>query len=288
MILNEALDLYLKTILPMKPRSIKPQTIQLNWWRGELGVLELSKITVKDIKIALHKLSTRLSNKGLPLTPATINRYIAVLSHLFSTAINDEWDSNLLISPFKRIRKLKEPRGRNRYLSADEIQTLFKTLKEFNHPYLYTIVMLLLSTGARRSEIVDLKWSDVDLTRRFILLTDTKNGSCRSLPISDKTLPLLANLNTKHNTYLFPNKLGKPMYITKAWEKVLRIADIKDFRMHDLRHSCASYLAMNGATVIDIATILGHKTLSMVQRYSHLNTGHITNVLNRMNDAVLK
>ncbi len=88
--------------------------------------------------------------------------------------------------------------------------------------------------------------------------------------------------------YVFANRQGKPTFPAKAWQAALRAAQIDDFRYHDLRHSAASYLAMSGATLAEIAEVLGHKTLQMVKRYAHLTEQHTADVVERMAERFLK
>jgi integrase len=143
----------------------------------------------------------------------------------------------------------------------------------------------------RSGELLSLTWRDVDLTRGLVALHDTKNGERRAIPITGYALELLREYGQRrgHTDILFPNDTGtRPRSIRRAWEHAIRRAGIDDFRFHDLRHSAASYLAMNGASLMEIAEILGHKTLSMVKRYAHLSEPHTRNVIERMNRAVFE
>ena len=140
---------------------------------------------------------------------------------------------------------------------------------------------------------------DLDLDRGAAILRDTKNGETRSVPIVHALSDVLKD-HIKHVTkfydgldpaaptrWLFPRRDGsEPIDIRKAWENARDEAGIADFRFHDLRHSTASYLAMNGASMLDIAAVLGHKTLQMVKRYSHLSEDHTKSVVERMNKAI--
>jgi integrase len=193
-------------------------------------------------------------------------------------------------NPVLKVTRLKEPRGRVRFLSDEERAALLIACKNSGSEYLYTAVVLALSTGARKMEILGLKWQGVDLTRRTITLHETKNGERRVLALESKALELMmqhAKIRTLHCAFVFPGKfLDKPIDLTTPWKSALQRAGIKDFRFHDLRHSAASYLAMNGASLAEIAEILGHKTLSMVKRYSHLSDLHTSQVVARMNEKI--
>lgn len=193
-------------------------------------------------------------------------------------------------NPVLKVTRLKEPRGRVRYLSDDERAKLLEACKQSDSTYLYTVVVLALSTGARRNEILSLKWQHVDFVRSVITLHETKNNERRVLPITNLALELLkqhSKVRVLHCDYIFPAySFKKPIDITTPWENALKRAEIKDFRFHDLRHSAASYLAMNGASLAEIAEILGHKTLQMVKRYAHLSAAHTSKVVERMNEKI--
>src|SRR5262249_8250247 len=143
---------------------------------------------------------------------------------------------------------------------------------------------------ARKMELLNLTWRDVDLQRGVITLHNTKNRERRVLPLAGPALALMhqhAKIRRIDTPFVFPRRDGrKSLDIRSAWETALKRADIGDFRFHDLRHSCASYLAMNGASLAEIAEILGHKTLSMVKRYAHLSEAHTAGVVARMNAAI--
>jgi integrase len=193
-------------------------------------------------------------------------------------------------NPVRKVSKLKEPRGRVRFLSDEERQRLLEACKVSRNPYLYTIVVLALATGARRGELLTLHWQDVDLKRRVLTFRETKNSEIRVVPVTGYALDVLS-LHAKSqraNTDLaFPNRTGKkPLAIRNAFENAVEHARIKDFRFHDLRHSAASYLAMNGASLAEIAEVLGHKTLAMVRRYTHIAESHTRSVVARMNTAI--
>jgi integrase len=190
----------------------------------------------------------------------------------------------------RKVSKPKEPRGRVRFLSEDERQRLLDACKASRNPYLYLVVVLALSTGARKMEILNLTWQNVDLQRGAITLHDTKNGERRVLPLAGPALELMhqhSKVRRIDTPLVFPRSDGrKPLDIRSSWETTLKQADSTDFHFHDLRHSCASYLAMNGASLAEIAEVLGHKTLSMVKRYAHLSEAHTARVVARMNAAI--
>jgi integrase len=195
------------------------------------------------------------------------------------------------VNPLSRIARLKEPRGRIRFLSDDERDTLLKECEDSDHPHLYAVVILALSTGARKNEILNLRWPDIDLPRQAFTIHDTKNNDRRRLPLSGLALKLIrrkSKIRRLDCDFVFAQQRNpKPADIDREFARARDAAGIKDFRFHDLRHSAASYLAMNGASLAEIAAVLGHKTLAMVARYSHLSDDHISDVVSRMNENIL-
>ena len=139
-------------------------------------------------------------------------------------------------------------------------------------------------------EALGLRWQDIDLARGVITLHETKNGERRILPLTGHALELVKQHSKVRQLtcdLVFPGKsLQAPIDIRTPWETALKRAEIEDFRFHDLRHSAASYLAMNGASLAEIAEILGHKTLQMVKRYSHLSEAHTSKIVSRMNESI--
>jgi integrase len=193
-------------------------------------------------------------------------------------------------TPMRRVTKPKEPRGRVRFLSDDERTRLLDECKKSDSQYLYIAVVLALSSGGRKMEIMSLRWKDIDLSRQVIILQETKNGDRRVLPLAGHALELIKQLSKIRRVncdFVFPsNNFKNPIDLRTPFENALKRAELVDFRWHDLRHSCASYLAMNGASLAEIAEILGHKTLQMVKRYAHLSDAHTSKVVARMNEAI--
>ena len=157
--------------------------------------------------------------------------------------------------------------------------------KESKNPVLYAIVVLAITTGMRKSEILGLRWCDIDLERSRCMLHETKNGERRSVPLVGHAKELVSALAKKSRAreFVFPSPKRERYYDLKiAWEGAIKRAGIANFRFHDLRHCTASYLAMNGATSHEIAEVLGHKSLDMVKRYAHLCDSHVTSIVERM------
>ncbi|MEE9354302.1 MAG: site-specific integrase [Methylococcaceae bacterium] len=299
--LGELIDRYIRDVLPTKPKhEASLQGQQLNWFKSEIGAHTLADVTPAKIVECRDKLLIEVQPKTKkPRAPATVVRYMAALSHAFTIAVN-EWGW-LDDTPMRKVKKPALPRGRVRFLSEDttglngkkvdgERTQLLKACEQSGNPYLYTVVVLALSTGMRQGEIMGLTWDDVDFHQARATLHETKNGERRVVPLTGKALELLkehAKVRRLNTDLLFPGKnLNKPMDLRTPWEVALKVACIEDFRFHDLRHSAASYLAMNGASLAEIAEVLGHKTLQMVKRYAHLSEAHTAGVVARMNERI--
>lgn len=287
--LGDLVDRYIKDVLPTKPKQAPAQRPQLERWKAEIGSYALSDITPALIVECRDKLLSEPTPRGGIRNPATVVRYMAALSHAFTIAVN-EWQW-LEDSPMRKVKKPKESRGRVRFLNGDERAKLLTACKESSNSWLYTCVILALSSGMRQGELMGLKWSDVNLKDGYIILHETKNGDRRRVPLSGLALSLLqehAKVRRLDTPLLFPSNKDpqKPIDLRKPWETALKQTEINNFKWHDLRHCTASYLAMNGASLAEIAEVLGHKTLQMVKRYAHLSDGHVSNVVASMNQKI--
>ena len=277
--INRYIDLF-------KPE--KGRLAQLVWWRERLGNYVLADITPAMIAQGREDLLNSNTKRGKIRNPATVVRYIAAISHVFTIGIKEfGWVET---SPVSKISKPKESAGRVRFLSDEERGALLEVCKKSESPILYPIVVIALSTGMRQSEIMNLKWSQIDFIRQQIILEKTKNKTCRTIPLASLALELLrkrAQEGGLKTNLVFPGKIpSKPMAIRRPWLRAIREARIKDFRFHDLRHSAASYMAMTGSSLVDIGILLGHKRLEVTKRYSHLSQEHLSRVVERMNGEI--
>jgi integrase len=217
---------------------------------------------------------------------ATVNRYIATLSAVLSFAVDER--SLLDRNPVSSVSRKVESRGRTRFLLDAERTALVDACTKSDWAPLHTLVLLAISTGARRGELLSLRWADVDLKAGRALVRESKNGEQRTLPLAGKALDALRALKLNgsgRSEWVFPNPSGHPgpfENFDAQWYAALEAAGISDFHFHDLRHTTASMLAAQGASLLEIADVLGHKTLAMVKRYSHLVVDHKAKVIERM------
>lgn len=295
--LADLIERYLEKLRREKKQRIIDAEPMLNWWRKELGYCVLADLSRALISEKLDKLSKRTVMRidketrkkiAVPISGGRVNRYTFALSHACTIAVNEwEW---LEDNPCLKIKKQPEAKGRVRFLDDREREILLKACKKAPYPHLYNIVVLALSTGARKGEILNLRWPDIDFERGQIILHETKNKERRVLPLTGLAYDLLKShkkIRRIDTDLLFPSQKGdKPYEIKRSWEGALKESGIENFRFHDLRHCAASYLAMNGATLAEIAEVLGHKTLQMVKRYAHLSEAHTSAVVAKMNERI--
>ena len=253
---------------------------RLAWWRDLHGAALLSDLTPDVIARARDTLKATPKQRGGGVrSAADVNRTLAALSSACAYAVKELcW---LERNPMERVTKGAERKGRVRFLSDAELPRFLQACRESNNASLYLAVVLALTTGGRQAEIMGLRWPQIDLTRRTAMLGETKNGDARALPLSGEAIALLqerAKVRSLTDDRLFPPKMGSKsvfMDLRASFATALESAVIPDFHWHDLRHTCASYLAMAGTSPLEIAKVLGHRTMAMVARYSHLSPGRV-------------
>jgi integrase len=287
--LAELVDRYEEQVLAEKPKAKRlDQERHLRWWREKLGPYRLADVTPGLIGEQRDVLSKGTTHYARRRSAGTVNRYLTSLSHAFTIAVREwGWVNE---NPVRNVKKLTEPGGRVRFLSEDEKDRLLEASKVSSEPRLYPLVVLALSTGARRGEILGLRWTDIDLERGLATLHETRNRERRSLPLQSLALEVFSQLGRVRRIdtdLVLADTKGRATFPRGAWDRALEAAEIPDFRFHDLRHTAASYLAMSGATLAEIAEVLGHKTLAMVKRYAHLTEAHTAGVVARMNERFL-
>lgn len=285
---GDLIDRFINQWLIKFPERIKKQSALLSWWKERIGHLNLSDLRPSIIAEARDALLSEQTSRGKLRNPSTVNRYLAAFSKALTVAVREwEW---LEDSPMKKVSKPKEGRARDRFLSHDEKDRLLRACKASSNPHLFTVVSLAIFTGMRFSEIVTLSWNDIDFVNKIITLQKTKNGEKRYIPITTSIEELLSNLRDRQGllfkSFRPDNKKGV-INIRKAFEKALVESQLREgVRFHDLRHTAASYLAMNGATQGELMEILGHKSPSQTKRYSHYNQKHIARLMERTSNAL--
>ena len=285
--LKDAIDRYRKTVLPEVTRSKREYLI--DWWEEKYGRFSLKDITQALICEVRDKLCHE-EVKGKKRSASTAIKYLATISHILSKCIEWQWvNENVVL----KVSKPSLPKGKTRFLSDSEREKLIQACKSSRNPYLYIIVILAISLGMRRTELMTLRWSEnVDFERQRIILRETKNDEVRVLPLVGLAYQLLKDLEKNRQTnspLLFPgNDPYKPIDFRSAWRVALKTAEIsEDFTFHSLRHTFASYCVMNGSSLNEVADLLGHKSYQTVtKRYCHLSDAYRKDVVVSMNEKI--
>jgi integrase len=225
----EAVEEYLKWAKPQG--AYKNKEYMAGDLEARFGNIPLRRFNVSMLEA--FQLELIVQGKG----PGTINRKMAMLKHLVHKCSDWGWVDDDTLRTVRKVKMLKEPAGRLRYLAPEEVQRL---LKECTNPLLRAIVSVAVNSGMRRGEILNLTWDNVDLRNGYLLVTQSKNGDRREVPIN----------------------------------------------VADLRHTAASFMAMGGIDLLSIKQILGHKTIKMTLRYSHLSPGHLRNAVAAIDRAL--
>lgn len=208
-----------------------------------------------------------ITKRSGEVSPATVRREVMILKSMLSKAV--KWEI-IPVSPAQQVELPPVPPGRVRYLQPTELRVILELSPEWLRP----IIGLAVFTGMRRSEILSLRFLDIDLIRGMILLPQTKNGEGKIVHLNANAMSVFSSLLWGNPTEkVFPGITGDRVTVT--FKRVCRKAKIEDFRFHDLRHTTGSWLAMSGKDIYTIAKVLGHKDLRMSARYSHLSATYL-------------
>jgi integrase len=259
-------DRFTREFLPRK----RPATIDSygRLLRVHIGPHFGKFIKVADVKYAdvdkLHRAVTRTGSTY------AANRVVAVLSKMFSLAIKWQWRTD---NPARGIERNPESK-RKRYLGAAELARLTTALAKHPDRQFSDVIRLLLLTGARKSEVLGMRWADLDLERGIWSKpgSTTKQKTDHVVPLSDPAVMLLKEIKRGKSEFVFPGdgSTGHVVEIKKGWASLCKAAGIDGLRIHDLRHSFASQLVSSGASLPLIGALLGHSNPTTTARYSHL------------------
>lgn len=231
----------------------------------------------------VEQYQTDLINRGLK--PASVNKNISILKAMFKKAVDWQMVGEEILKKVRAVKNLPENNKRLRYLSREEIHNLISACRGITR----AIVITALNTGMRKGEILNLKWEKVDLKHGFILLDRTKNGDRREIPINSTLRTVLQGLPRRLDIpYVFYDPLtGRPYKdIKRSFYTACKKAGIEDFHFHDLRHTFASHLVMAGVDLTTVSRLLGHKSLTMTLRYSHLAPSHIVRAVETLENTI--
>ncbi|MEG2140087.1 MAG: site-specific integrase [Bilophila sp.] len=241
-----------------------------------IGFLRLDRIRKTHI-IALQQ---DLRGKGY--SPGTCNRIMSMVRFIFNQAIR--WDvlapgSN----PVAGIQAYEDNGARERFLTEAEVIRLFAELEKNKNIQVGQVIKLLLYTGARKREILDARWEHIDFQRRILLVPLSKSGKPRKITLSDVAVSLLQSLPREEGipwVFFNPKTRKPPVSIFSAWDTIRRNVGLRDVRLHDLRHSFASFLVNSGRSLYEVQKLLGHHDPKVTMRYAHLATKSLVEAVN--------
>ena len=265
--------LYLEEHAKVNKRTWKTDKERLARLIERFGDSRLSEITRQDVERFRAMLAQDLSK-------ATVNRYMALLKTVFNKGI--EWGKTKH-NPVSGIKAFKEAH-RIRYLKDEEEESLRAAFPARHWPW----VEIALHTGMRRGEQFNLRWENVNFQTRTLTIPRSKHGEVRHIRMNDRVVEILRSLPSRlHKQYVFPSANGRtPVdannFIHRVFAPALRKAKIANFRWHDLRHTFASRLVMDGVDIRTVQELMGHKTITMTMKYSHLSPGHQMDAVQRL------
>jgi integrase len=220
----------------------------------------------------IQSFHTALAAEGL--SASSCNHHVKLLKHSLNLAV--DWGM-LEANPARRVPMLHEDNKIENYLDDAQLDRLLTVLRTDENVAVCQIALFLLGTGCRLNEALSAKWSDVDIENKVLVIRaiNSKSKSTRAVPLGESAIDVLASLHTESEfEYLFVNRrTGKPyVAIAKVWDRLRRKAGLPHLRLHDLRHSFASFLVNGGRTLYEVQQILGHSDAKVTQRYAHLST----------------
>lgn len=287
--LGQLIDRYIEKVLPSKPKNASNTRHQLLWWKGKLSNLPLNRLSSDVISNTRDLLLNEPNENGKKRSRKTANRYLAALSVALSYGVDEcGW---LNSNPAIKVTKFNEGSSRNRILNSKELEALLAACKQSKCKALFPVIFLAMRTGMRLGEILSLNWTDVGLNQNVVFLRDTKSGAPRSVPLSNDAKALLEELTSplQREGLVFKGKRFKGrVTIHKPFYTALKLAGIKDVRIHDLRHLFCTTAATSGASILQIKSITGHKTLQMLARYTHIEGAHLKHIVDGVDKSLAK
>ena len=265
--LGSALERYIHEKL-IHNKSTKPDEYRIaKIQRSPISQVSLAELTSGKLSKFRREIASETSN-------SSANRYITLICACIRTAIQ-EWDIYVPTNPCKNLSKLREPSPKEDRISLDEEQRIMVNAKRTAVRELPCILTIGFDLGLRRSEILNLRWENV--RENALVLVDTKNGTTRTVPITNRIKSELSKLPRNISGNVFDG-VSIPRF-RRAWDRCLKLAEVNT-TFHRLRHEACSRLNERGFTIPEICAISGHKTWSVLKRYTHISPEHLRNKLN--------
>lgn len=250
--------------------------------KNAFGDYRLSTITQDDI-LKIHKKIG--ANSGHSMA----NQIVTLIGMIFNKAI--EWDYYEHKNPILHIKKFKE-KSRDRFLQSNELPAFLSAVDMEEQPFRDFFYILLL-TGQRKTNVLEMKWQDINLKEKYWRIPETKNGDPLMVPLVNDALTILKQRKKESNgssEWVFTSKTSRSGRLTdpkRAWYRVLRECELKDLRMHDLRRTMGSYQTILGASSFIVAKSLGHKDQKSTQIYARLNMDPVRQSMQKASTVML-
>jgi integrase len=277
---------YLPFVMAYKRSWKCDVTLINNHINPSLGHLLLVDVTTADIARVIHGMRLKKYAAG------TCNRVLVLMRYAYALAL--KWnEAGITYNPAKDFQNLKQDNKLERFLSPEEATRLMVSVRLSENLMLQSIVPFLIYTGARKREVLDSKWVDIDWQEKSWRIPFTKSGKVRHVPLSEGALEVLLILKNATDqaavkrgalpthVWIFANpKTMKPyVSIFYSWDTARKLAGMPELRVHDLRHSFASFLVNAGRSLYEVQELLGHSDIRTTSRYAHLNRERLVNAV---------
>lgn len=245
---------------------------------GKKPAADITKLDVIQIQAQLAE----------AVSKTTANRVVELISMVYRRCSQD-FDMSLK-NPAAGIKKFKlQPR--ERFLQKDEVARFFDAVDTLRYAVTRDFLIMCLFTGARRANVAAMRWADIDIDQRVWRIPETKNGTSQYVPLVDEAMAILARRKTADNKspFVFPSDRSPTGHLTKpelAWSQVIKRANLENVRIHDLRRSLASYMAISGVNLSTIQSALNHKSVQSTMIYARLNTDAVRRAIETATDAM--
>lgn len=284
LLFGEFVETHYLPFVKLRKRSwMTDQSIFKNHLLPRFSVRPLNDIHQSDILQLQNEMSVNYAS-------GTCNRVLVLLKYVLNCArkwkfLPKDFDPCAGVAPFE------DNGARERYLTKDEVRKLFNALDSSPNKQVAVIVRLLLLTGARKREILDATWNEIDFVNKVLVIPSSRSKSKRQreIPLSEGALQLFCSVKRHDNVaYVFINsRTGKPpMSIFHAWDSIRKKAGLENLRLHDLRHSYASFLINSGRTLYEVQRLLGRQDPKVTMRYAHLSRHQMLDAANTVDRII--
>ena len=255
-------------------RNAPHERFTLRLLSQHLGEFKLAELGVQDV---VEFRDMRLADGR---SAATVVNNLHLLSAVVQMAIT-EWGFEIAYNPVRKVRKPRVNNARDRRLEPGELDRLLAAADELEEPEMRTLVILGVRTAMRIGELLALEWTDIDWDKRQAYLPMTKNGEVRKVPLDKQAAAALQALGSKKSGKVITKWKNVHSFV-RPWHRLVRKAGIRGLNFHDLRHEAASRMAENGMSLLQISAITGHKSFSMLKRYTHFKTADLAAELDKI------